>query len=189
MTVELAQAPQRPFTVDEYNLMIDAGILKEDDRVELIDGRIVSMSPIGSRHIGCVNRLTAMLVRGSGEEVVPSVQNPIRIDEYSEPQPDVVLLRPRDDFYSDSLADPADVLLLVEVADSSEDYDRDVKLPLYAQAGIPELWIVCLRENLVLVHRDPVGGAYGEVREAKRGETIGIRCLPNLAVAVDDILG
>ena len=186
MTVELAQ---RPFRVDEYDLMVDVGILKEDDRVELIDGRIVSMGPAGSRHIACVNRLTEMLVRGSAEEAIVSIQNPIRLDEYSEPQPDVALFRRRDDFYTDAIADSSDVLLLVEVADSSEDYDRDVKLPLYAQAGIPELWIVCLREDLVLVHRDPAGGAYGEVREAKRGESIGIRCLPNLMVAVDDILG
>ena len=186
MTVELAQ---RPFTVDEYYLMADAGILKEDDRVELIDGRIVSMSLGGSRHAACVKRLNALLGAVVQPTATVSVQDPIRLGQHSEPQPDVALLRPRDDFYSQNHPTPSDVLLVVEVADTSEDYDRDFKLPLYAKAGIPEVWIVCLRDDLVLVHSDPVRGAYRDVRQAGRGDSIEVRHLPHLTLSVADILG
>ena len=186
MTVELAL---RPFTVDEYHLMAEAGVLKEDDRLELIDGRIVNMSPAGSRHAACVNRLTALLAPRTSGQAIVSVQNPVCLDEHSEPQPDVALLRPRDDFYVGAHPSPSDVLLVVEVADTSEDHDRDVKLPLYAKAGIPEVWIVCLRDDLILVHRDPVGDAYREVREAQRGESIEACLVPSLTIPVADILG
>ena len=186
MTVELAH---RPFTVDEYYLMAEVGILKEDDRLELIDGRIVPMSPAGSRHAACVKRLNALLGAALGPRATVSVQDPIRLDLLSEPQPDVALLRPRDDFYVDAHPDPSDVLLLVEVADTSEDYDREVKLPLYAQAGIRELWIVCLRDDLILVHSEPVGRAYREVWQASRGESIEVRHVPNLTIPVADVLG
>ena len=124
-----------------------------------------------------------------GGKAIVSIQNPVRFDEHSEPQPDVALLRPRDDFYADAHPTPSDVLFVAEVADTSEDYDRDVKLPLYAQAGIPEVWIVCLRDSLVLVHRDPVGGGYGEVSQARPGESVDIRGVPGLAVSVADVLG
>ena len=186
MTVELAQ---RPFTVDEYYLMAEVGILREDDRLELIDGRIVRMSPAGSRHAACVKRLNALLGAKAGSKAPVSVQDPVRLDEHSEPQPDVALLRPRSDFYVHAHPTPSDVLLVVEVADTSDDHDRDVKLPLYAQAGIPQVWIVCLKDDLVLVCGDPAGGAYGEVRQAERGESIGIHGLPGLAISVADILG
>ena len=175
--------------MDEYYLMGEAGILKEDERVELIDGRIMKLSTPGSHQSATVRRLNELFCRQADQGAIVSVRNPVRLDDYSEPQPDVALLRPRDDFYVDAHPDPSDVLLVVEVADTSEDYDRDVKLPLYAQAGVSEVWIVCLRDDLVLVHSDPVGGAYSELRQAKRGESVDIRGVPNLTIPVADILG
>jgi len=186
MTVEVAE---RLFSIDEYYSMAEAGILKEDERTELIRGRIMRMSAPGSQQASTVMRVNALFFRYVDQAAIMSVRNPVRLDDHSEPQPDVALLRRRDDFYGDAHPSPPDVLLIVEVADSSDEYDRDVKLPLYAQADIPEAWIVCRNDDHVLVHRDPVGGAYDDVRQAQRGETIGIRGLPNLAINVADILG
>src|ERR671938_544657 len=138
------QVAKRCFSVDEYYRMGEAGILTEDDRVELIEGEIIEMSPIGSRHAACVNRLNTLLGRHLRQTAIVSVQNPIRLDAYSEPEPDVALLRPRADYYESGHPTPADALLIVEVADTSADYDRIIKLPLYAKAGIPEAWLVDL---------------------------------------------
>src|SRR5262249_41606502 len=146
------------FTVDEYHRMAEVGILTEDDRVELIDGEIIKMSPIGSYHVACVNRLTAVLIPKVGGAAIVSVQNPIRIDDYSEPEPDIAILRHRDDFYSQSLATANDVLLVIEVADSSLEYDRTVKLSTYSRAGLPEFWIVDLQADEIEAYSEPVSG-------------------------------
>jgi hypothetical protein len=141
MGVQLAR---RLFTVAEYHKMAEAGILSEDDRVELLEGEIVAMSPIGSRHAGTVKRLLDQFIPLQGaRRVILSVQDPIRLGEYSEPQPDLALLRPRADFYASSHPGPEDVLLIIEVADQSAAVDREVKVPLYARWGIPEVcwWI------------------------------------------------
>ena len=177
------------FNVDEYHRMSDAGILSEDDPVELIEGEIVRMSPIGSRHIGCVNRLNTSLNRNAGQFAIVSVQNPIRLDDYSEPEPDIALLKHRSDFYSQSLATVEDVLLVIEVADTSVEYDRNVKLPLYAKAGIPEVWLATLPEDGVEAHSQPINGIYQEVRVVKRGEFLSPEAIPSLVLSVDDILG
>ncbi|PSQ95984.1 MAG: Uma2 family endonuclease [Bacteroidetes bacterium SW_9_63_38] len=145
----------RRFTADEVQAMLEAGILHEDDPLELIDGQLVVMSPTNDPHIVCINRLNRLFVERTDPEIAVSVQNPVRIDEHNEPEPDAVLstnLRgaPR----------PDDVLLLVEVADSTLAYDRDVKRPLYARAGIPEVWIVNLEAQQIEVHRDPDGDVY-----------------------------
>src|SRR5437870_5978990 len=137
MAVEIAK---RCFNVAEYYRMAEAGILTEEDHVELIDGEIVAMSPVGSRHAACVKRLNRILGRRVGDLVVVGVQDPIGLDDYSEPEPDISLLRPRADFYSEAHPIPSDVLMIIEVADSSDLYDREVKVPLYARAGIPETW-------------------------------------------------
>jgi Uma2 family endonuclease len=145
----------RRFTADEVQAMLHAGILHEDDPLELIDGQLVVMSPINDPHIVCINRLTRLFVEHTDSEVAVSIQNPVRIDAYNEPEPDVVL--------STNLGGaprPDDVLLLVEVSDSTLDYDRDVKTPLYARAGIPEVWIVNLDAQQVEVHREPDGDVY-----------------------------
>lgn len=177
------------FTADEYHRMSEAGILLEDDRVELIDGEILKMSPIGSRHVGCVNRLNAFLSSRVGRFTIVSVQNPIRLNDYSEPQPDITLLNPRDDFYSRSLPATGDVLLIIEVADTSVEYDRNVKLSVYARAEIPEVWIVDLPGDGVEVNSKPVNGSYQSSKRAKRGELLTPKRIPDLKIRVEDILG
>ncbi len=134
-----AQVARRMFTTDEFHRMAAAGILSEDDRVELIDGEIVQMSPIGSPHASCVDRLTALFVRRFGRRAIIRVRNPIVLSRHSEPQPDLAVLKLRTDFYAEKHPGPSDVLLVVEVADTSADYDRLTKVALYARAGIPEV--------------------------------------------------
>lgn len=136
MSVQLLR---RSFTVEEYHRMAEAGILREDDRVELLEGEIVEMTPIGSRHAACVDRLNQLGVRGVGPRAIVRVQSPVRLGERSEPQPDLTLLRARPDFYAHAHPGPADVLLIIEVAEASADADRTVKMPLYARAAIPEV--------------------------------------------------
>jgi Uma2 family endonuclease len=128
------------FTRADYYRMAEAGILGEGDRVELIEGEIYRMSPIGPMHAGGVDRLNRLFSRTFGDAVIVRVQNPVVLDDYSEPEPDLTLLRPRADFYTGEHPNPEDILLAVEVADSSADWDRRVKAPLYVRSGIPELW-------------------------------------------------
>ncbi|HEY6331820.1 MAG TPA: Uma2 family endonuclease [Blastocatellia bacterium] len=177
------------FGVDEYHQMLEAGILTEDDRVELIDGEIIKMSPIGSHHVASVNRLTSLLTSKLGSKAIVSIQNPVRLDNYSEPQPDVVVLKPRADFYAGALPGPADTLLIIEVADSSLNIDRKVKLRLYARAGIPEVWIANIPEDRIEAHSEPRIDSYQRVRIATRGESISCESVPDLALSVADILG
>jgi Uma2 family endonuclease len=169
--------------------MSEAGILTEDNRVELIDGEILKMSPIGSRHVGCVNRLNTLFSSRVGLLAIVSVQNPIRIDDYSEPEPDIALLKPRVDYYSQSLATAEEVLLIIEVADTSVDYDRNVKLPVYARAGISEVWIADLPGDGVEVNTEPMNGAYQKSRRAIRGEILTLEIFPTFKISVEDILG
>ena len=145
MTVQVLR---RRFTVDEYHRMGQVGILGEDDRVELLEGEIVEMAPIGSRHQATVDRLTRLFSGRMADAVLVRVQGPVRLAEDSEPQPDVTLLRLRDDFYATAHPGPEDVILLVEVSDSSIEYDREVKLPHYARQVIPEVWIVDLDKEV-----------------------------------------
>ncbi len=165
---------QRPLTVDEYHRMAEAGILTEDDRVELLDGRLIAMPPIGPSHLHCVNRLVDVIAERlytlDPRPVRLSVQNPIRLNDTSEPEPDVVLLRA--DAPEDRTPVPTDVVLLVEVADTSADYDRTVKLSRYATAGIPECWIVDLKQGVVDVARDPDDDTYGTRIRHREGDTL-----------------
>ena len=133
METSMQQLTRWRFTVHDYHRMGEAGILQEDDRVELIEGELVQMTAIGTRHFSCVNRLNRLLVMNVRDEAVVSVQNPVRLNEYTEPQPDATVIRPRD--YRESLPMPEDVLLLIEVSDTTLAYDRGVKLPLYARSG------------------------------------------------------
>jgi Uma2 family endonuclease len=183
------QIERRWFNVDEYYRMIDAGILSEDDRVELIEGEVIKMSPIGKFHAACVKRLNKLFGFLVGRTAIVSVQDPIRLSDFSEPQPDLALLKLRDDFYSSGHPTPEDVLLVVEVADSSVQYDRSIKMPLYARSGIPEVWLVDVARDLIEVYARPVSGRYQDFREARRGETLTLSSLPNLLIRVDDILG
>jgi Uma2 family endonuclease len=181
--------PKRKFSVDDYYRMADAGIFHEDDRVELLDGEIYEMTPIGDGHAGTVNWLSSVFVRRLGDRVVVSPQNPVRLSDYSEPQPDVAVLRRREDFYRSGKPRPADVFLIVEVAKSSLDYDRLTKLPRYADAGIPEVWIVNLADDQLEVYRKPGEGGFGERIVLVRGDSIAPEALPDLVLRVDEILG
>ena len=183
------QIERRWFSVSEYERMIEAGILSEDDRLELIEGDIVKMSPIGRSHAACVNRLNAFFNRLVGREVIVSVQNPVHLNDFSEPQPDVALLKPRGDFYAQSHPTPADVLLIVEVADTSVETDRTVKVPLYGRALIPEVWLVDLAGEVIEIYALPVNGEYQQLRQAKRGDTLTPESLSHVKLSVDDILG
>ena len=183
------QVSKRLFTVDEYHRMAEAGILGEDDRVELIEGEIVEMTPIGSRHAAVVDRLNRLFSRRAGEHVIVRVQNPIRLGERSEPQPDVTLLRFREDFYASSHPGPEDVLLVVEVAETSAEYDRRVKVPLYARFGIPEAWLVDLEGEAVEVYRDPSPEGYRRAEILRRGSRLSPSSFPDLELSVDEILG
>ena len=175
------------FTVHDYHRMGEAGILHEDDRVELIEGELVEMTAIGTRHFSCVNRLNRLLVVNVGDEAIVSVQNPVRLNEYTEPQPDLTVIRPRD--YRLSLPGPEDVLLLIEVSDTTLAYDRGVKLPLYARAGIREVWIVDLARETVGRHTDPSGKSYRRADRLRRGQTLESISLPVLTPSVDEVLG
>lgn len=178
----------RRFTVEEYYRMAEAGILAEDDRVELLDGEIVQMSPIGSRHAGTVARLSELLRDAVGKRALVWVQNPIRLSDTSEPQPDVCLLRPREDYFTRSHPRPQDVLLVIEVAETSLRYDREVKLPAYARARIPEAWLFDLEGDRLHQFRDPSEDGYRSCHEYGRGEVIVGDALPGLRIPVDEIL-
>ena len=185
MAVEVTR---RRFTADEYQEMGRAGILREDDRVELIDGEVLAMSPIGPPHIGSVNLLNHLFARLVGDAAIVQVQLPVRLDAYSEPQPDLALLRPRADFYGTAAAGPDDVLLAIEVAQSSLSYDRKVKAALYARRGIAEYWIVDLNGSEVIRHIEPVDGIY-RVAVVPPNEPFAPKLLPECVVTTRDILG
>jgi Uma2 family endonuclease len=178
----------RRFTVDEYHRMGEAGILGEDDRVELVEGELVQMTAIGSPHMGCVNFLNRLLVRACGDKAIVSVQNSVRLDQHSEPQPDIVLFRPRDDFYVHQIPLARDVFLILEVSDTSLRYDRGVKLPLYARGGIPEAWIVDLQNRRLERYTKPADGIYQAIARAGSGEHLPSTVLPEIILVVDDLI-
>ena len=184
----VAPPRERTFTVSEYYRLARHGILTENDRVELLDGRIYEMAPIGSGHAQCVRRLTELLVLKTARRALVSVQNPVRLNDRSEPEPDVALLEPKD-VYGRRHPRPEDVLLLIEVADTSLDLDRDVKSLLYARAGIRELWVLALGERRVHRYRGPGPDGYAEHAVVERGGALDIAALPEVgAVPVEAML-
>ncbi len=168
--------------------MAAAGIFGEDDRVELLDGEIIEMTPIRRRHAGCVNRLARLLAGRLQDLAVLSVQNPVRLDPYSEPQPDLALLRPRPDDYAGSHPGPSDILLIIEVADTSAGWDRRRKVPVYAAAGVPECWLADLAAETLEVSRQPEAGAYREVWALRPGEAVVPAAFPDVVLEVADLL-
>ena len=184
----VAQFPLRRFTVAEYYAMAEAGILTEDDRVELIDGVLIEMAPIGDPHAGTVDIYTEMLPSGVDQGTLLRVQGPLALDEHSRLYPDLMLLRRRADYYRSTPPSPDDVLLLIEVSDSSLGYDRNEKLPRYARAGIPEVWITVLPEGIIEAHTEPAGGRYTRNRIYAPGDTISPACFPGIVLSVDEIL-
>jgi Uma2 family endonuclease len=184
-----AEIIKRRFTGDDYQRMGQAGILSRKDRVELIDGEVVAMTPIGPRHSSCIDRANRALVLAAGDRAIVRIQSSVRLDLYNEPEPDIVLLRPQADFYASRLPGPADILLIIEVADSSLDYDRDVKAPLYGASGVPEYWIVDLDANAIRCYSDAASGRYRTVRDARPGESLASALLPECRIDVDQLLG
>ena len=182
-----ATITKRRFNVHEYHRMAEAGILTQRDRVQLIDGELVVMAAVGSRHASTVTRLNRLFSKACEAEIV-WVQNPVRLDEWSEPEPDLGILRPKDDFYASAHPTPEDTLLAVEVSHTTLHLDREVKLPLYAAAGITEYWIVDLEAERIEVYREPGAKGYGRVQRLARGEAISPAALPDIVLRVDDIL-
>ena len=184
---ESAVAPARhKLDVDDYHRMADAGILGGDDRVELIDGDLIDMAPIGQGHAAIVGGLTEALFIACAGRAIVWPQNPVRLDRTSEPQPDLAVLRRRADFYATGEPPgPADVLLVVEVADTSLRYDRTVKLPLYARAGIAEFWIIDLQRRLIDAYRMPQGDGYREMTTHQPGDHVALALAPEINVKLD----
>jgi Uma2 family endonuclease len=179
--------PTTRITVDEYEQMIESGLLTEKDRVVLIRGEIVPKMSIGPKHNGTVDRLNRLLNRRVDESAQVRVQSSIRLPD-SEPEPDLTLLRPRDDFYTFANPRPADILLVIEVADSSLEDDREIMRPLYAESGIEEYWIVNLPDQCLEVYRHPQpDGSYREIHILRRGDQVEVTALPGLWFAVEDL--
>lgn len=177
------------FTVHDYERMIDAGVFLESGRIELWDGEIVEMTPIGLPHEVSVDRLNRLFTDALGHQAIVKIQGSVRIDDGTQPQPDVSILLARDDFYASRRPGPADIALLVEVSDSSLSYDRNVKMPRYAASGVREGWVVDLRNEVVYVSTDPLPGGYATTTTAGRGNHVSPTAFPDLHLAVDDILG
>ncbi|HEX6183547.1 MAG TPA: Uma2 family endonuclease [Pyrinomonadaceae bacterium] len=184
-----AEIARYSFTAEEFERMGEAGIFRQDARLELIEGEIYEMSPIGSPHAACVNFLSRLLNRLFGDNHIVATQNPVRLNDISEPQPDICLLRWRDDFYRESHPGPADVLLVIEVADTTVVKDKTIKIPLYARAGVPETWLVNIPEGQIEIYSDPSGGAYQHAEVFGRGAEARSHTVEGLAVKVGELLG
>ena len=179
---------RKRFSADDYQRMGQAGILRREDRVELIDGEIIAMTPIGPRHCASVDRANRAFVTKAGDSAIVRVQGSVRLSFYTEPEPDLVLLRPRPDFYSSAHPGPADILLIVEIAQTSIDYDREVKSGVYARSGVPEYWLADLNENLLTCYSSPEGGTYQRVERYTRGQSLAPQLLPACVVSTEDLL-
>jgi len=187
--VEAPLLTRHRLTVDDYYRMGEAGIFAPSARVELIEGEVIDMAPIGSRHAAAVARLNRASTAAVGTAAIVSVQNPLRLNDRSEPEPDLMLLKPRADFYANAHPTAADVLLLIEVADTSARYDREIKLPLYARHGVPEVWIVDLDARLVRFFRAPVGEAYTDVSAMANPGAMSVGSFPGVDIDLSQVLG
>jgi Uma2 family endonuclease len=177
------------FTVDEWHRMGEAGLFGDDARMELLDGEVIEMAPIGSPHAGGVNRLNHLLTSALGAQALVAVQNPVVLDDRSEPQPDIAVLQPRPDDYSRSHPTPSEILLLIEVSDTTLAFDRDIKAPQYARTGVPEYWIVDLAGDQVMVMREPSSTGYRDIRSLGPGNELSMGALPGVLFEVSQILG
>jgi Uma2 family endonuclease len=179
--------PRRQFTVDDYARMRETGILTEDDRVELIDGEIYVMSPLGPRHVALLIRLNKLLVRAVQDDAVISPQNSIQLDDYTEPQPDLAVLHPQEDDYEQQLPRPDDIFFLIEIADTTAEYDREVKLPRYAASRIAEVWVIDANEQAVEQYTQVFEGNYTSVKKHFRGMTIQSTTVPRIRLTINHI--
>ena len=180
---------RKRFTVDEYHRMSDIGIFPSDKRFELIRGAILEMPTAKPSHSGRINRLTHLFTSRLGEFAIVSVQNPSSIDDHSEPAPDVSLLKPRGDFYSQVHPMPADVLLLIEISDTTLRFDTKIKALLYAEAEISEYWILNIPQNVLEVRTQPANGRYTRHEVLRHGKTVAPLEFPGVSFWVDEILG
>ena len=185
----LLKSPRNSLPLRNITAWVKQVFSHEDERVELIDGEIIEMSPTGHRHAVCVSRATTMFIEAFGRRVVVGPQNPLQLSDWTEPQPDLVVFKPRADFYSAKKPTPDDVLFTVEVSDTSLRFDRNVKLPRYAAAGIPEVWIEDLQNNLLLVYRDPTGKEYRTAFNLRPSDTVEPIAFPDVNFRIEDLLG
>ena len=182
------ETTKKLFTVRDYHRMAEVGIFGAEERVELIEGEILEMSPLGHRHMICVNRAMRLFIAKAGDRALVSIQNSLGLSQYTEPQPDVVVLKPRADEYAAKRLSAEDTLLVIEVAQTTLNYDRRRKLPLYAAAGVPEVWIEDLKNDLLLVYRQPFSNMYSTSLVLRRGDSISPLALPDLILSVDELL-
>ena len=180
---------RRRFTVADFLRLAEIGFLADDERVELIRGEIIEMSPISEGHASTVMRLVSLLSRMFGQRALLSVQNPVQLDDATLPQPDVALLRPRDDFYGQRHPGPEDTLLLIEVSDTTLTYDRRVKTALYSAAGVMEYWIINLQKRQIEVYREPQSEGYRTTTRYAPGEMLSPLAFPDINLKVDEIIG
>ena len=173
---------RRQITVDEYYRMGEAGLIAPDERVELIEGEIIDMAPIGSDHASFVNQLNALLAQAVSGKAILSVQNPIRLNNRSEPEPDFAILKFRDDYYRKQHPTPADTLLIVEVSNTSERYDREIKLPLYARHAVPEVWVISIEQKNLSIYRSPTGDRYQHEQTTDAPGRVTVFALPDVSV-------
>jgi len=187
MSAFLEYPQKHPISAEEYLRMGEAGVFAPEARLELIDGEIIEMAPIGSPHAGCVNKLTELFFQRAEGQAIVSVQHPVIISDRSVPQPDLALLRRRADYYSGSHPSASEVLLVVEVADTTLAFDLRTKVPLYARSGIPEAWVVDVNERTIHVFREPGEGGYTTTFAAPMGRSVASVALPQVVVEVSEL--
>jgi Uma2 family endonuclease len=168
------------FTTEQYHLIYESGAFSEGDRLELINGELSKMSPIGLKHALCVARLTKRFELKLGDRTMIWAQNPILLDGNSQPQPDLAILKLRDDFYEEGLPTPSDILLIIEVSDSTTSYDRDIKMPLYAAAGIPEMWLFDINKKAIEGYSLPSSSGYKQMRRYEENDTLAMLAFPDV---------
>ena len=175
------------FTPEQYQLMDEAGVFAQGDRLELINGEIIQMSPIGRKHVACIIRLTKLMEQKLGDRAMVSAQNSVLLPNNSQPQPDLVILKYRDDYYENGLPTPEDILLIIEVADSSIDYDRDVKASLYAAAGIPEMWLFDVNQKLITGYSQPSPSGYKHIQHYEAGDALAMVAFADVTFRWDEL--
>ncbi|WP_246828927.1 Uma2 family endonuclease [Synechococcus sp. PCC 7502] len=182
------QLVRHKFTVEQYHQMAANGILSQSDRLELINGEIIEISPIGMLHASCVRRIINLLAAKLGDLAIIDAQNPVKLNNSSEPQPDIALLRKHDHFYATAHPQPQDIFLLIEVADTTISTDRTIKVPLYASSGVIELWLVDLNYQIIEVYAEPIGDHYRYIKQFKAGQTIYLKSFPRIDIEVNQII-
>ncbi|AUC62336.1 putative dioxygenase [Cyanobacterium sp. HL-69] len=180
--------PRKKFAIEEYHQIITSGVLKEDYLIELINGEIFEMSPVGFKHASCVKKINYLFAEKLGSKVIIGVQDPIKLNNNSEPQPDIVLLKPRKDFYANDHPTVEDIFLLIEVADSSIDYDRTFKIPIYAENKVQEVWLVDLNQNLLEVYQNPQKNYYQNITKLSSEDSLTLSQPEAITIKLDRIL-